>query len=244
VAFGLVAAASAAVAVGMVTGRVEAPNRALARRSAGTNTEACESSDTSPASLLWAPLALFGGLGALAFAVENAFQSWSALFLRDAVDAGPALAAAGPAVFAGVAAATRFAASGLGARRPTAVLVVGSAVAAVGSITVAGSATVPVALLGSALAAAGTAVLFPTLISVLTERVPDALRGTATSRVTGLSYVGFLLGPVYFGWWAEWTTLAGAMLAVAGLAALLTVLVGALMRRDHQVSVGAAGVAP
>jgi len=55
------------------------------------------------------------------------------------------------------------------------------------------------------------------LISVLTERVPDALRGTATSRVTGLSYVGFLLGPVYFGWWAEWTTLAGAMLAVAGL---------------------------
>jgi MFS family permease len=122
--------------------------------------------------------------------------------------------------------------------------VVGSAVAAVGSITVAGSATVPVALLGFALAAAGTAVLFPTLISVLTERVPDALRGTATSRVTGLSYVGFLLGPVYFGWWAEWTTLAGAMLAVAGLAALLTVLVGALMRRDHQVSVGAAGVAP
>src|SRR4051794_5667380 len=55
-----------------------------------------------------APLLVIGGLGALALAVENVHQSWSALYLRDVVGAGAAVAAAGPAVFAGVEAATRF----------------------------------------------------------------------------------------------------------------------------------------
>ncbi len=43
---------------------------------------------------------------ALAFAVEHAHQSWSALDLEDELGAGPAVAAAGPAVFAAVVAVT------------------------------------------------------------------------------------------------------------------------------------------
>lgn len=57
-----------------------------------------------------------------------------------------------------------------------------------------------------------------------------AYAALATARVTGLAYVGFLLGPVYVGWWAEWTGNPSAMLAVAALAATLTVLAGALVR--------------
>jgi MFS family permease len=178
------------------------------------------------------PLLVLGGLGALAFAVENAHQSWSALYLGDVLDAGPALAAGGPAVFAAVVAATRFAAGGFSAARPTAVMVGGSLVAAGGTAVLAGAANVPTGLLGLALAAAGTAVLFPTLLNVLTARVDDdAVRGTATSVVTTVSYLGFLAGPVYVGRWAEAVGLSGAMLAVAALAAGLAVLAAATLPR-------------
>jgi MFS family permease len=176
-------------------------------------------------------LLVLGGLGALAFAVENAHQSWSALYLEDELGAGPAVAAAGPAVFAGVIAVTRFASASLAARRPAAVLVAGSALAAAGTAIVAGAGGVPAGLAGLALAAAGTAALFPTLVSVLTATVPDARRGAATSVVSTVSYLGFIAGPVYVGTWAGVVGLPGAMLAVAGLAAGLALLAGAALRR-------------
>jgi MFS family permease len=177
-----------------------------------------------------APLLVLGGLGALAFAVENAHQSWSALYLEDELGAGPAVAAAGPAVFAAVIAVTRFASASLAARRPTAVMVAGSALAAVGTAIVAGAGGVPAGLAGLALAAAGTAALFPTLMSVLTATVPDQRRGAATSVVTTVAYLGFLAGPVYVGTWAGAVGLPGAMLAVAALAAGLAVLAGPALR--------------
>ena len=177
-----------------------------------------------------APLLVLGGLGALAFAVENAHQSWSALYLADELGAEPAVAAAGPAVFAAVIAVTRFASASLAARRPTAVMVAGSALAAAGTAIVAGAGGVPAGLAGLALAAAGTAALFPTLMSVLTATVPDERRGAATSVVTTVAYLGFIAGPVYVGTWAGAVGLPGAMLAVAGLAAGLAFLAGAALR--------------
>jgi MFS family permease len=178
-----------------------------------------------------APLLVLGGLGALAFAVENAHQSWSALYLADELGAGPAVAAAGPAVFAAVVAMTRLAFAGLGARRPIAVVVGGSALAAAGTAIVAGAGGVPAGLAGLALAAAGIAALFPTLMSVLTQVAPDTRRGAATSVVTTVSYLGFLAGPVYVGTWAGAVGLPGAMLAVAGLGAALALLAGPTLRR-------------
>jgi MFS family permease len=178
-----------------------------------------------------APLLVLGGLGALAFAVENAHQSWSALYLQDELGAGPAVAAAGPAVFAAVIAVTRFASASVAARRPTTVMVAGSALAAAGTAIVAGAGGVPAGLAGLALAAAGTAALFPTLMSVLTATVPDSRRGTATSVVTTVAYLGFIAGPVYVGTWAGVVGLPGALLAVAGLAAGLALLAGAALPR-------------
>jgi predicted MFS family arabinose efflux permease len=177
-----------------------------------------------------APLLVIGGLGALAFAVENAHQSWSALYLRDVVGAGAAVAAAGPAVFAGVVAVTRFATGSLSGRQPRLALVGGALVAGAGTALVAAAGTLAVALTGLALAAAGTAVLFPTLIVVLTARVPDPVRGAATSRVTSVAYLGFLAGPVFVGAWADAVGLPGAMLAVAALALLLATLAAVSVR--------------
>jgi predicted MFS family arabinose efflux permease len=176
-----------------------------------------------------APLLAIGALGALAFAVENAHQNWSALYLRDELGAGAATAAAGPAIFAGTVAITRFAAGALSARRPALVVVAGSVLAAAGTGLVAVASTLAVALVGLGLAAAGTAVLFPTVLVVLTARVPDHVRGTATSAVTTVAYLGFVAGPAYVGAWADGVGLPGAMLAVAGLALALAALAAATL---------------
>jgi MFS family permease len=236
--FVVVAGAAAAVATALARAgpgreRRDAPGAATDRVGAATpgGARACGAPPrpARPAVPL-APLLVLGGLGALAYAVENAHQSWSALYLRDELGARPAVAAAGPAVFAAVVAVTRFASASLAARRPAAVVVAGSALAAAGTAIVAGAGGVPAGLAGLALAAAGIAALFPTLMSVLTERVPDRRRGAATSVVTTVAYLGFIAGPVYVGTWAGAVGLPGAMLAVAVLAAGLALLAGAALR--------------
>lgn len=170
------------------------------------------------------PLLLVGVLGALAFASENAHQSWGAVFLEDVLATGPGISAIAPAAFAAVVAVTRFAVSTLSPARARMVLVLGSVVAAAGAAVLAGAPSVPVAIAGLVLAAAGTAALFPTLLSIVSRNVVESSRGRATSIVTVVSYLGFLLGPVYVGLWATATGLRGAMLAVAALGLALAAL--------------------
>jgi MFS family permease len=170
------------------------------------------------------PLLVVGALGALAFASENAHQSWGAVFMEDVLATGPGFSAIAPAVFAAVVAVTRFAVSTLDPARARLVLVLGSVVAAAGAVVIAGAPSVPVALGGLVLAAAGTAALFPTLLSIVSRNVAESSRGRATSIVTVMSYLGFLLGPVYVGLWASATGLRGAMLAVAALGVALAAL--------------------
>jgi MFS family permease len=74
-------------------------------------------------------------------------------------------------------------------------------------------------------------VLFPTLMVVLTARVPDRLRGTATSTVTTIAYLGFIAGPAYVGAWADAVGLPDAMLAVAAPALVLATLAAVSVRR-------------
>jgi len=172
---------------------------------------------------IW-PLLLVGALGALAYASENAHQSWSAVYLEDVLATEPGLSAIAPAVFAAVVAVTRLAVSALKPAYARRVLLVGSVVAAVGAAVLARAPNVPVALAGLVLAAAGTAALFPTLLSIVSRNVAESSRGRATAVVTVVSYLGFLLGPVYVGGWAAATGLRGAMIAVAALGVALAAL--------------------
>jgi MFS family permease len=171
-----------------------------------------------------APLLLVGVLGALAYASENAHQSWGAVFMEDVLATGPGLSAIAPAAFAAVVATTRFAVSTLNPAHARTVLVLGSLVAATGATVVARAPSVPVAMAGLVLAAAGTAALFPTLLSIVSRNVVESARGRATAIVTVVSYLGFLLGPVYVGLWASATGLRGAMIAVAALGLALAAL--------------------
>ena len=171
-----------------------------------------------PALGSFAPFLLIGLVGALAFAVENAHQSWGAVFLSDELSAPPGIAALAPATFAAFAATARFASSVARGLKPPLLLVGGSLIAATGTIIVAYSESVWSALVGVAIAATGTSVLFPTLLSIATKDVPAAQRGRATSAVGTIAYLGFLLGPAYVGLLASITTLRTALVGVALLA--------------------------
>jgi MFS family permease len=176
------------------------------------------------------PFVLIGVLGALAFASENAHQSWSAVFAHDGLHSGMGSSAVAPAVFAGTVAVTRFSIGGVRATHARTVLVAGAVTAAAGAGVIAAAPTLIVAGLGLAAAAAGTAVLFPTLVGIVSRNVDESHRGRATSIVTTVSYLGFLVGPVYVGAWADAVGLRGAMVAVAALAVILLILTPALLR--------------
>lgn len=166
-------------------------------------------------------LVVIGVLAALAFAVENAHQSWSAIYLGDVLGAGPAIAATGPAVFAAVTATARFTTARLGIAHPAAVVTAGAMLAAAGTAVLAGATTLTAGLAGLAIAAVGTAVLYPTLVSALSAHLPVAARGSAISVVATIAYAGFLAGPVYVGRFAAAGGLPTAMIAVVALAAAL-----------------------
>lgn len=176
-------------------------------------------------------LVALGGLGAIGLAVENAHQSWAAVMLVDELGAGPLVAALGPATFAGVVALARLAAARVPPGQPVRLVASSAIIAAVGAATLALAPNVPVGLIGLAVAAAGTASLFPGLLGLLASTVDDAVRGVATGVVTTVGYLGFIAGPVYVGFWSAGTGLPGALLAVAALAVGLAVLAVAVLPR-------------
>src|SRR4051812_45955340 len=176
------------------------------------------------------PLLLLGTLGALAFASENAQQSWSAVFAHNELDASNGLAAAAPATFAAAVAISRFSLGAFRAISPGTVLRVGALTAGAGAAIIAAAPSLTVEAAGLVVAAAGTAVLFPVLIALVSRTVDESQRGRATSLVTGVSYLGFLIGPAYVGAFAGAAGLRVAMLAVALLAFVLVALVAPTLR--------------
>jgi MFS family permease len=188
------------------------------------------------------PFLLIGILGALAFASENAHQSCSAVFAHDELHSGVGGSAVAPAVFAGTVAITRFAIGGLKATHVHTVLLAGALAAAAGTALIAVAPNLVIAGVGLMVAAAGTAVVFPNLIAIVSRNVDEYHRGRATSVVTTVSYLGFLFGPVYVGLWADAIGLRGAMLAVAALAVGLLVSIPGLLRLSGLSAAG--GVLP
>lgn len=214
VAFGLVVVAALVAAVSLWQVRLTIET--------GASATAVELGPVSKTAWLL-PLVITGLIGALAFAVENAYQSWGAVFLRDQLSVAGGLTAAAPAVFAAVAAAARFAA-GTSKRLPAGpLLTTGALAATVGSMLLARSSTLVTALIGLAVAAAGTSVLFPTLLREALSGVRSEVRGRATSAVATTAYLGFLLGPVFVGGLASAAGMRNAITGVAALAAVAAV---------------------
>jgi MFS family permease len=170
-------------------------------------------------------LLVLGGLGALAYWIENAWQSWGAVYLERTLNASPAASALGPAVFASAMTVGRLAVHRLA--RPgneRRVLVAGAAVAGAGSALAAAAPSTGVALAGIVVAGAGCSVCAPTIVSVAGGAARASERATVVGSLTTLMYVGFLIGPAAVGGLAELATLRLSLGAIAALGFLLSAL--------------------
>ena len=193
--------------------------------------------DDAPPWRWWAPprrLLVLGLLAALAFLVENAWQSWSAVHLERTLGASPAIGSAGPVLFGASAAAGRLAGHRLTGPCSEQTLVrVGAVVTAVGTSLGAWAPSVPLALAGIAAAGVGTAVCAPSLFSLAGRGIDARRRGSAIGTVTTLAYLGFVLSPAIVGMTARVTSLRVA-LGVIAVAALLLALFASRARSAQQ----------
>src|SRR5215207_10853060 len=172
-------------------------------------------------------LVVLGVLCALAFFVENAWQSWGAVHLESDLDASPALGSLAPALFAGAAAASRLGGHILVGRFDEILIMrAGATPGAAGTLLAASAPVAALALVGIVIAGAGISICAPILFSLAGRSADDAVRGAAVSIVTTIAYLGFLIGPAVVGLLADATTLRAALAAAAGIALLLAALAG------------------
>jgi len=196
----------------------------------GRDEELLEGQDESvrPSPLWSAPsrrLVVLGVLAALAYLVENAWQSWSAIHLERTLSAAPALSALGPAAFGGAAALGRLGGHGLSDRISRRALVrAGASLGAVGTLIGAAAPTVQFALVGIVAAGLGTAVCAPSLFSLAGEGVDARERGAAMGAVTTFAYLGFIIGPAAVGLIARLISLPTALGIVSGAAVILALI--------------------
>ncbi|GAA2807032.1 MFS transporter [Kitasatospora sp. CM 4170] len=189
-------------------------------------------------------LLLLGVLCALAFLVENAWQSWSAVMLRSGFGLGPGAAALGPVLFAASAAAGRLAGHRLTSRLPRRTLLAGGACVAAAGTAAAALAASPAAMLaGVVVAGLGTSVCAPTILSLAGDRSAPELRASSISVVTTLGYGGFVLGPAAVGLTASATSLRTAFYGVGVVAAALAIAAVTVLPSDRAAH-RRAGTAP
>lgn len=209
------------VAVLAVAGGLSLAGAAIAVRRPAAPGQATASRSLRP---IPRPLLVLGGLCALAFFAENAWQSWGAVHLEDDLGATAAVGSLAPALFAASAALGRFAVHGLAARvGERRLLAGGAAIGAAGTLLGALADGTAPALAGIAVAGAGVSACAPVLLSRAGRLAEPALRGAAVSVVTTIAYLGFLFGPAAVGLLARATSLPTSLAAVAAVASLLAV---------------------
>jgi MFS family permease len=165
---------------------------------------------------------VLGVLLALAFLVESAWQTWSAVHLERDLRASAGLASVGPAVFgasAGIGRVLvhRWAVPG----REAGLVALGAVVAAGASVAAALAPDTALVIVAIAFAGLGTAAGAPLLLSLAGRSVSVHQAGAAVGTVTTLGYLGFVVAPAAVGGLAGATTLPVALAAVAVVALAL-----------------------
>lgn len=177
------------------------------------------------------PLAVLGVLMALAFLVESAWQTWSAVHLERDLGTSAGLASVGPAVFG--------ASAGIGRvlvhrravpGREAGLVALGAIVAAIATVAAALVPNTALVIVAIAFAGLGTAAGAPLLLSLAGRSVPVHQAGAAVGTVTTVGYLGFVVAPAAVGGLAGATTLPVALAAVALVAMALAGGTAALAR--------------
>jgi len=192
------------------------------------------SKHSQPFSVRRMPAVLFAliAIGFCMFLSEGAMADWTAVYLKQALFAGPGLAAAGYAVFSGGMAIFRLLGDSitrrLGAVRTVRVFAL---CAAVGLTLALAAPSAAWALPGFALTGAGFSVIVP-LAFAAGGRVRSIPRSAGIALVTGSGYIGFLFGPPFIGLAAQHISLRYALFLVVLLSLLAAALAGAVRPQE------------
>ena len=153
----------------------------------------------------------FSAIGFCILLSEGAIADWTAVYLRQVLKAGPGMAAAGYAVFSAAMAIFRLLGDLITARLGAMLTVrVGSLVAAGGLFWALAVSLPQWALPGFAAAGAGLSVIIP-LVFGAGGRVESVSPGAGIATVTGIGYIGFIVGPPTIGFASQLFTLRYAL---------------------------------
>lgn len=173
------------------------------------------------------PPALFAlsAIGFCIFLSEGAIADWTAIYLKESLGAGPGLAAAGYAVFCLSMTVFRFFGDAITIRLGTAWTIRSGGILAAFGLTWALLVQSPHwALPGFALAGAGFSSIIP-LVFAAGGRIKSVSEGAGVATVSGIGYLGFLVGPPAIGFISQATNLRVGLSVIVFLSALAALLV-------------------
>jgi len=178
--------------------------------------------------VVWA----LGGIAICVLLSEGAIADWTAVYLRQTFRANLSTAATGYSVFSAAMAVSRFggdhATMHLGNVRAVRY---GSLIAAFGLSCALAAPAAVWAMPGFAAAGIGLSVVVP-LVFGSAGRVPGVSAGAGIATVTGLGYIGFLIGPPFIGFAAQLLTLRLALILLVILCLSASMLSGFLSRSE------------
>ena len=178
------------------------------------------------------PVALFAlsAIGFCIFLSEGAIADWTGVYLKQVLGAGAGLAPVGYAVFSAAMAIFRLAGDAITLRIGRAATIrYGGAIAAAG-LSFALLVHSPYwALAGFAAAGAGFSSIIP-LVFAAGGRIPEVSEGAGVATVSGLGYLGFLVGPPAIGFLSELTSLRVGLFLLVLLSVTAAALVSLVVR--------------
>lgn len=160
--------------------------------------------------------------------VEGVFIDWSALFVREVLQADALAIGLVYAFFSLVMAGTRMMGDGLTERfGPVMVARVSAIAATIGTVMFSFSVSVPMAFVAAGLSGLGVAIVYPLAMTAAAERPGPAAENVSMVALIGFS--AFLLAPPLTGIVSDWLGLRWALVMFAPLAALSGYLAGELV---------------
>ncbi len=177
------------------------------------------------------------GLAVIAFCAlvgEGAMADWSAVYLKNILGAGAAVAGFGYAFFSAAMAVGRLYGDQIAERFATASIIRAGALLAAAGFGMALLVGHPyAALVGFACVGLGYACMVPLLYRTA-ARMPGMVSGTSIAAVATAGYAGLFAGPPLIGFTAEVVGLSGALGIVAVLSALAGLLAPGALRRESK----------
>lgn len=177
-------------------------------------------------------LAALSAIGFCIFLSEGAIADWTAVYLKQVLQSSDGLAPMGYAVFSAAMAVFRLSGDWIAGRiGRTATIRYGGLLAAAGLALVVAAHSTPFALAGFAAAGAGFSSIIP-LVFAAGGRVEGVSEGAGIATVSGLGYLGFLVGPPAIGMISEFTSLRFGLGLLVVLSLTAAIMAGIVERKD------------